>query len=839
MPIDKSLALPARIAINTTHKAVLKPGEDMASSFKEISKLAEGLEQTVSALRSAAEGESAILGIELVGAALVAAATVVAYQLEAIKDERAQFKKEFKQGAYGFTIPADKDYRDLSVMQKAMKDFFDHSFMPEKKLINHFLGITKQVIDDNTHYFSVLPFYCAGLRLEEHVAMSNDLDLAQAAINSYFQSGLTDALNKVMQLFYAGTNVLIDVVGITAHKDDFLNKYRAPLFVITALSNLLWNLQCPIHPETGQPLTLEESIDLCREAEVYVGKLPDFFNAKYLFQVGLNDLNEKVLNHIRALRKGYYQALIHQCNFKDLNHSLRSILRTTVKNLFSSIYTSRDIESHHDIPNQTGADGMICSINDLNRMINADPDLIKPFLKHQDKTHSLNYLNKTPFTILDLIAIFSRLDDYFQRSGFLRQYPANCAFADELKSFHQKYIAPMRLLVLLSGERKGETAAKHILIFIAVLVKERGINLNRKVAEETSMLNAEKQIEYINSSVKEHEFYKLNLARLIQLPKAVVGILDEFMVEFYMLLDIAVLFDRAALLIEQERYFWLSEAFKDYSLNLVAEIQAQLEKVDDILERFNAACLDDAKGNNHNSTLLEMGEKIRQYIRSFIFSQEQFQKIVAKPGFSNLERVCLEDRLMKIAEDHQRIFGKSAGLDHLIQEVASSKAFLNALDPAPVKAVSVDLISSKQAYKLEELINKCANSMSFYSQWGHKGKLIKQLLASVCVHEPMSKEDLKEVLLNLFRICSSVSQTGFFQANYGKTRSAQVLIQLIREPAFHQVLPIADALECSEHEKEVFATLGEETILERLIGFSNAHRWEKEVELIEEFPALR
>ena len=72
---------------------------------------------------------------------------------------------------------------------------------------------------------------------------------------------------------------------------------------------------------------------------------------------------------------------------------------------------------------------------------------------------------------------------------------------------------------------------------------------------------------------------------------------------------------------------------------------------------------------------------------------------------------------------------------------------------------------------------------------GPKGRGLKELLATIDNKPILTEQHIERVLLLLMRITASYRETMFFQASYGETRSAKVLINAMRNPNFNRLLP--------------------------------------------------
>ena len=124
-----------------------------------------------------------------------------------------------------------------------------------------------------------------------------------------------------------------------------------------------------------------------------------------------------------------------------------------------------------------------------------------------------------------------------------------------------------------------------------------------------------------------------------------------------------------------------------------------------------------------------------------------------------------------------------------------------------------------QLLALNELIDVCLLSMSYWSRWGHKGELLRALKAQLEEESALTDRMIEVYLLQLSRVVLSYRKTwlGFFQAAYGKTKSAQAFIRAIQSEKVNKALPIADLLFSSSSRSVNLSTMDESDILDKLM----------------------
>ncbi len=101
-----------------------------------------------------------------------------------------------------------------------------------------------------------------------------------------------------------------------------------------------------------------------------------------------------------------------------------------------------------------------------------------------------------------------------------------------------------------------------------------------------------------------------------------------------------------------------------------------------------------------------------------------------------------------------------------------------------------------QRFSLLGLIDICHDSMSYWSQWGHKGTLLRHLRKQVEQDKVLSPSSLRNYILDVARISLSYRRTwfGFFQAQYADSKSGKRFRLALRSEMVNLVLPIAEVL---------------------------------------------
>jgi hypothetical protein len=135
-----------------------------------------------------------------------------------------------------------------------------------------------------------------------------------------------------------------------------------------------------------------------------------------------------------------------------------------------------------------------------------------------------------------------------------------------------------------------------------------------------------------------------------------------------------------------------------------------------------------------------------------------------------------------------------------------------------------NIISVDRVIALHQLAHQCYDSLSSLSKQGHKGALLNNLLKKIDQHKPQfNEEQYKRAVLELVNITASYRPTYFFQAAYGQTRSAKVLINAIKNTRLNEVLPIASIIFNTPDID--YSKQSDETIVDLLQSLRRDKRW--------------
>ena len=164
-------------------------------------------------------------------------------------------------------------------------------------------------------FYTVLPHYLMSKAIALTETSRKPLDRQCVAINLFLKSSMSKAMTDSNNGFQSDCNFM-SFWKSAYQKKDYLYNQRASRFIMISLSNLLCNLLHPTDPITGLPLTLNNCIEICKKAELYLNQLINIKSENYMKNIN-NHENElmsfikKIAGHTKSLHAAYIEEQIN------------------------------------------------------------------------------------------------------------------------------------------------------------------------------------------------------------------------------------------------------------------------------------------------------------------------------------------------------------------------------------------------------------------------------------------------------------------------------------------------------------------------------------------------
>ena len=856
MPSSTSAAMTEwalRAAANKSAREITTEG-GQADALKDLAlQHVQGLGES---LPNSNSTQAEAIGIAVAGVAV--AYTAISMQLGRLKNQRLDFDKEREAGIATFMIPNNVEEVDLSCEEKVIKGFLDLT-MKISSPFSKYLGIhSAELSTDSTGtFYSILPFYKMSEALGQPLASTKPLDRKRTAINSFFKSALPTFIAAIDTHFQTSWK-FISFCQSAYEKKNYLNNLRAPRFIMMSLSNLLWNLQHPVDSETGFPLSLTRCIELCRAVELCLNQLLNPAAPPYLQNISnhenqLLSFMRRLEIYTKTLRAAYVEEQLHELNIEEITNSAHQTLRIMDTSVFKLIYKRHNLITNKHEPDEKAAETLADMITYLNELLSENSKIMDILGPVPAWIPSSTGINTPPATVIDVIIIFCHLSRHDRNRLLTRLDMSNKAteieFAKTLREFGRKFVKPIKTVCRdelnvspYSPQRKHQEAhiltARRLVPFITLVIEDYRIEVDTaetfkraKISQETPgamiLYSGKQQAQAINLSAQKGGGYYI--WALSPFAEGVTE-LDKLPKYQYRMTQVTKLMDSVSELVLNYRSFLLQKSFQGFLLKCLSKVKAEYTDLD---QRISEADNHLAHNNEDMSRSLQailrpMTNDLNNSLDAFALATNNFERVVSAPDFTDQQRQLLSTKLGAISEQFSLLFSDDSGLAEFLDLPAmtsSQSSIQNNVDPAPIVVTAAEVLNEKMAV-LKKLVGNCYEALSFQSRVGRKGQLLKELLTLMKNGRNLTEEHIKHVVMELTRVTASYRETWFFQAAYGQTSSAKVLIAAIKDPTLNAVLPLA-AIIFGQSDINI-KQVSDASVLRRLNNLRDSnHRWQE------------
>jgi len=810
MPASNLTELALRAAVNTTPKKLvlgqLPTNQIKDTALNRVKELVTA-NSTVSVMGKQIELQSLAIGVAVQGLEVAYSATM--HQLEVLKNRRLAFDKERQAGIATFIVQTDVEERDLSQEEQIIKTYIDLAF--RNKFFSPYLGIhTAELAGvQNASFYSVLPFYRMSEALDQPVASPKPLDRQRTAIGLFFKSALPDAMADIDMEFQT-ENKFFEFFKSTYKKENYLNDLRSPRFVMMSLANLLWNLQHPVDPVSGYPLSIDQCISTCREVEIFLNQLLNSQATPYIQEIS-NDENQlisfvrKIEIHTKALRAAYIEEQLHELNIADVTNSAHHALRIMDINVFKLVYQRANPLSKKKIPDEKAAEELAYTVSYFNQLLVRNPKLLQSFNLFLKFVPASACLNLPPTTVIDALGIFCHLA-HTEREALLATLDkstldSNLEFAQTLRKFYIKFVKPIKDICkkeVADRQKVAVLTARRLMPLITLVLEDYRIEVDTEhsysLAKQSKgtgseLFSGKEQVKIINKMAeKGGDYYMWALSPFVKLSVDSARQLDMLPTHQYRMTQMTELLDSVSEIVQNYRSFLQSSLFQQFlltCLNKVKEEYAELDRHIELVDNFLSK--DESMSRSMQAILRPMMGELNSSLAAFDTATRNFEYVVGAPDFSDKQKQLLSAKIAGIHQQFTGLFKEDSGISTLGAEILPDESS----NTRPAPAASVE---ARKVLALRKLVQGCLDSLSYLSRYGHKGDLLENLLAMIDRKPNFTDAQIKEVILELIHVSASYRQTSFFQAEYGQSRSAQYLIAAVKDPDIKRNLPLAELI---------------------------------------------
>lgn len=809
--------------------------------------------------------QSEAVGVAVLG--LTVAYGAVSSQLAQIKQQKLDFSKDRQAGIATFVVP--KVDKHLWPEQKSVRDLM--SLVKQYPLMAPYLGIQSSSVDYDkagVMFYSVVPFYHAHQAMPQPLASMLAVDHERVAINTFFKSDVYKAILQIDEQSQLSLPIVGDAMSFGEsiwYQDNYLNDLRAPRFFMMCLSNLLWNLQYPVHEKTGFQLSVKECVARCRNAMDFINDVlndncPPQLSALSTTNNQLISIVRKIEIHIKALHSAYVEQQLNELNVSDLVSHAHHTLRIMNQSLLKLIYLRQDPLSHLNRPDDTAADQMAHRIYFLNEVLGLNEGLMHFFEPYAINVPVSAQINRPPQTLMDMLIIFCHLSE-LERQDLLqviRHSKQSCSseFADELLAFSDQFISPMNVVCEKEFDKENrqampspkarqsglrtvshkvlhffhskpkknlseyvgkryqdavQLAARRLLPLMTLVIEDYRLDLNieklgaarqrasnphipnlRTSNESVSIMTGAQQVQSINQSAASKEgYYQWTMAPFLGVKSELATQIDQLPHYQYQMTQLTKLLDNIGELVENYRSFLQDKTFQTFFIDFLKKIKEKYVAFDRFIEETNDMIgYDERMNRSLKGVLGPMTVEIDKNLDAFTDLVSDLIQTASTPLFTEQQKELIQSKMAFIDKKYTEIFTQSSGLANMNPAKVSTPV------PACERIASEPALyaTNQQIFALHELVERCRNGLSWLSYYGHKGQLLEALSQRITEKEQVTPNELKLFILELARLTAAYRQTSFFQADYGQTRSAKILIEAIQDPELNQRLPLAAIL---------------------------------------------
>lgn len=810
------------------HASANRAGPDLTS----VGKLVDGTNPPTRMQGQMAE-EAVLVGVAMAGIKM--AYDGISTQLHELGDQRLAFIKERETGTATFLIPLNKEPRDLSKEETFIKNFVP--LILKKSLFSTYSGLHKATSNsiEGHDFYSILPFYRMSENLGHPIENRRPIDQQRRAISWFLKTTVPDFLAHIDRSFQTEWRVTSFFVS-TYQGTNYINDLRAARFVIMSLANLLWNIQHPVDPETGYPLSFTDCVKLCRDVEIYLNVLLDSAEREtppYLGHLShdrdrLIRFVHKIATYTSALRAAYVEEQLNEVNINEVTNSAHQALEIMDQCILNLIYKHRHPIASEDPKNPfsggvtdgRAAESLVSIFGYLRDLFNINPGLIGFFSSYTKLDPTTTYVNATETTVMDALIIFCHMPkpERLTFIGDLKKSTQSSMieFADTLEQLHHDFIMPFERTSKrdLKATRykpkyveRARLTARRLIPFITLVIDDYGVEvdtpniLSRQLESQTNaaacqVLSGKQQIKSINQAAALDQntgYYQWALSPFLEISAQTAESLNALVKHQYRLTQVTQLLDAVSELIQDYRTFLQLSHFQMFLLNCLNKAKEEYAALATRIDTLDASLSEDERMPRRlkqilSEMTLEMGKRLEGFAQAAI----NFRGKVGLPNFPDQEKLRLKVKISRVNQQFLDLFGEASGLTDWAPIAVEE-------DPATTpsrggSAPLLDRVASSKVVALSQLARRCFDGLSYFSQQGYKGVLLRNLMAKIDHQPDWTDLQLNRAIQQLVCITASYRETYFFQAAYGQTRSAKILIKAIQDPALHDVIPLGSII---------------------------------------------
>lgn len=796
---------------------------------------------------------------------LTAGYLAVSKQITVLHEKRVSFEEECKEGIATFKLPTNLELRKYKKEEKIIKAFI--------KLTNKqpdfatYLGIHKSKLanQENVDFYSVLPFYSMSAAMGQPPACTGPLDRQQRAISLFLKSEVPDSINSIEADFQKDIPFFQWFLSIYR---NYLNKRRAPRFIMMTMANLLWNLMHPVNPKTGYPLDPRDCVVLCRRVEEYINNLLNPQTEPVL--QSMDNEGNQLINFLRkielftqTLREAYKQEQLEEFSLDYVSKNAHEALNILDTNVFKLVY--RDNKNKE--PDGVAAERLANTFNVLSRILKTHPSLANYLRVFSEKIPPGSMVNKAGFTVIDVLIICCHLTQSDKKQLLASLKESNREneklFHDTLRDFYRTFVRPIKTITRKElgarwydrkSKEVGELTARRLIPLFTLAIGNGDLDVDNPLSnapalsegDKVPIRTAKEQIHLINEAAKQdyenpnNGYYTWAISPFIDtLDNKTAAGLDSLPAHQYRMTQITKLIDSVNELVNSYRMFLQHKSFQLFLRNCFENVKEEYaEFAERILEVRDYMDHADSMSRTLKDILSNMTTLLGDSLESFARATADFERLLNAPDFTEQQRRIAKEKVGSVHKQYWDLFKEDSGISHLIEETEHASSTLPPQTPSPFPRTVVSSLANKdkdvvdpiQAMALTRLVQDCLNGLSYQSRNGQKGRLLRDLLGQIEEKE-LTSANVKKAIMILVQVTCCYRPNIFFQASYAKTSSSEVLKSAIRDSNLNSRLPLAAIIfdESTKKSENLSLKLKDGEIMERLQTLRISNKWSESI----------
>ncbi len=582
---------------------------------------------------------------------------VLSSQIQEASFQRKQLVDECENYLATFVINKDQEKEAFSTEELAIQYYWELIQKECKSFISYF-GIQSQTQAQTPKIsrLSIMPYFRMSQALPQKSLILSALEQHQHAIYLFLKTSLP---NDAYYGDYKNSSSFFLKMESFWQSHNYLNRIRAPLFIINSLANLLWNLEHPVDINTGISMTLSESIASCKKAASFLNQLLDGYEhslmsqmdsqkrlKSYLFQIEL---------YIKSLQSAFEYESLHELNIKDVSSSMHRALRIMIKNIIELMYQDQNACEH-----------IVGQLMYLGELLMHSPNLVH---KTFPQASVIEALNPIPCTLMDMLILFchhkpQQRTEIVERLSLDPKKEIDTELARVLENIDNKFLAPFEVIALKdeqtscyrTSEQQVTIAKQFIPLITMIMASFACFDDTRTTAhiEKKDILSDKKQRELILKNAEDNTYYQSDMSILLKNHSAS---LDKLLKAQNQMLNLTQLMDEIGSLIIENQILLQLKEFQHMVLDC-------LKRTCKAYNELGIKLIDIEKSIHHDDTILRNEKRIIQSLLDDLTDTiDTIKKLIGDlstamtcPGFTEEQKLNMLEKTVSIQELFAQIF---------------------------------------------------------------------------------------------------------------------------------------------------------------------------------------